>query len=133
MSNIKIILELLAGKIYGTNYNEIVSSGNTANPLIQKVMVETGTTELIIEIVYQLYESFVSLEYYTDASDDRSQKMVIADIFERAYRLLEKIVVDNQNNKIYLSRWIDLFLKHSKTISKEYIQDCLVGILKNNH
>jgi hypothetical protein len=45
---------------------------------------------------------------------------------------LEKIVVGNKQNKFYLSRWVDLFLEHSKNINREYIQDCLVGILQNN-
>jgi hypothetical protein len=35
---------MLAGKIYGTTYAEIVSSGNTPNPNIQKILVQTGTT-----------------------------------------------------------------------------------------
>lgn len=38
------ILEQLTGKIYGTTYSEIVSSGNTPNPTIQKILVDTGTT-----------------------------------------------------------------------------------------
>ena len=48
------------------------------------------------------------------------------------YILLEKIVVGNKQNKFYLSRWVDLFLEHSKNINREYIQECLVGILQNN-
>ncbi len=53
---------MLAGKIYGTSYDEIVSSGNTPNPMIQKILVETGTTELLIEIIYQLFVPFVFIE-----------------------------------------------------------------------
>ena len=63
---------------------------------------------------------------------DRVRKMRLADVFERVYRLLEKIVVGNSKNKFYLSRWVDLFLEHSKNINREYIQECLVGILQNN-
>lgn len=58
----RYILELLAGKIYGTTYQEILSSGNTPNPLIQKILVETGTTELLIEIIYHLFVPFVFIE-----------------------------------------------------------------------
>jgi hypothetical protein len=35
---------MLAGKIYGTTYAEIGPSGNTPNPTIQKILVQTGTT-----------------------------------------------------------------------------------------
>ena len=63
---------------------------------------------------------------------DRVRKMRLSDVFERVYRLLEKIVVGNSKNKFYLSRWVDLFLEHSKNINREYIQECLVGILQNN-
>jgi hypothetical protein len=56
---VRKILELIAGKIYGTSYDEIISSGNTANLVIQKILVETGTTELLIEIIYQLFIPFV--------------------------------------------------------------------------
>lgn len=48
LENIRYVLELLAGKIYGTTYADIAPSGNTPNPLIQKILVETGTTELLI-------------------------------------------------------------------------------------
>lgn len=58
--------------------------------------------------------------------------MRIQEIFERVYKLLEKIVVGNDKNKFYLSRWVELFLNHSKNINREYIQECLVGILQNN-
>jgi len=35
---------MLAGKIYETTYADIVSSGNTPNSTIQKILVDTGTT-----------------------------------------------------------------------------------------
>ena len=41
-------------------------------------------------------------------------------------------MVGNTDNRFYLSRWVDLFLEHSKNINREYIQECLVGILQNN-
>lgn len=125
-------MEQLAGKIYGTTYSEIVSSGNTPNPTIQKILVDTGTTELLIEIIFQLYEGFKFIENNSEACMDRVRKMRLSDVFERVYRLLEKIVVGNSKNKFYLSRWVDLFLEHSKNINREYIQECLVGILQNN-
>ncbi len=49
------ILKMLTGKIYGTNFEEIVSSGNTPNPKIQRILVETGVTEILIESIYHLY------------------------------------------------------------------------------
>jgi len=42
--NIIAILKLLAGKIYGTNYENIGPSLNTPNSMIQKILVETGFT-----------------------------------------------------------------------------------------
>jgi|688.fasta_scaffold542181_1 hypothetical protein len=33
------IIKLLAGKIYGTTYENIGPSGNTPNPTIQKILV----------------------------------------------------------------------------------------------
>ena len=132
LENVRYVLELLAGKIYGTTYAEIVSSGNTPNPVIQKIIVETGTTELLIEAIHHLFLPFVYVEANPEASVDRAQRVRLQEVFERVYRLLEKIVVGNNNNKFYLSRWVDVFLKHSKTINREYIQECLVGILQNN-
>ena len=38
------VLEMLAGKIYETTFADIVASGNTPNPIIQKIVVDTGTT-----------------------------------------------------------------------------------------
>lgn len=45
---------------------------------------------------------------------------------------MEKIAVGSEENRLYLSRWIDLFLEHSNGANKNYIQECLVGILQNN-
>lgn len=87
-----------------------MSSGNTPNPIIQKILVDTGTTELLIEIIFQLYEGFRYIENNNDATMDRVRKMRLSDVFERVYRLLEKIVVGNSKNKFYLSRWVDLFI-----------------------
>ena len=46
--NVIQIIKLLAGKIYGTGFENIGPSGNTPNPTIQKILVETGITELLI-------------------------------------------------------------------------------------
>jgi len=40
--NVINIIKLLAGKIYGTDYDNIGPSGNTPNSTIQKILVETG-------------------------------------------------------------------------------------------
>ena len=42
------------------------------------------------------------------------------------------MAVGNEENRIYLSRWVDIFLEHSNNINKSYIQECLVCILQNN-
>ncbi len=46
--------------------------------------------------------------------------------------MLEKIANGYEDNRIYLSRWVDLFLSHSKKINKSFIQETLVCILQNN-
>ena len=48
MRNVVSILKLLCGKIYGTSYEDILSSGNTPIPQIQKILVQTGITQLLI-------------------------------------------------------------------------------------
>jgi len=45
---------------------------------------------------------------------------------------LEKIASGYEDNRIYLSRWVDLFLSHSKKINRSFIQETLVCILENN-
>ena len=62
----RTVLEMLAGKIYGTTYCDIVASGNTPNSLIQKILVDTGSTELLIEIIFQLYDGFRHNEVNSD-------------------------------------------------------------------
>ena len=56
--NVIHILKLLCSKIYATDYDEIESSGNTPIPQIQKILVQTGIPQLLIEIVYLLFEPF---------------------------------------------------------------------------
>lgn len=52
------VLKLLTGKIYGTDYRDIESSGNSPIRQIQKILVETGIAQLIIELIFTLYEPF---------------------------------------------------------------------------
>ena len=132
LENLRNVLEMLSGKIYLTSFADIVPSGNTPNPIIQKILVDTGSTELLIETIFQLYEGFKLIENNSESLMNRVRKERISDVFERLYILLEKVVVGNQQNKFYMSRWVDLFLEHSKNINREYIQLCLVGILQNN-
>ena len=56
----------------------------------------------------------------------------MAEIFSLGYILVQKIVKDFLDNKIYFSRWIELFLEHSNKINKVFIQETLVTILENN-
>ena len=74
LENMRNVLEMLAGKIYLTSYAEIVSSGNTPNPTIQKILVDTGTTQLLIEAVFQLYEGFKLLENNSEGLMNRVRK-----------------------------------------------------------
>jgi hypothetical protein len=53
--NIIIILKMLIGKIYNTTYEEIVGSGNLPDKNMQKILVETGIVQLVIEITNLLY------------------------------------------------------------------------------
>ena len=46
--NIITILKLLSGRIFGTDYDNIAASGNTPNKNVQKVLVETGITQILI-------------------------------------------------------------------------------------
>jgi hypothetical protein len=59
-------------------------------------------------------------------------RLKISEIFELSYILVEKVVKDFIENKIYFSRWIKLFLQQSNNINKSFIQECLVNILQNN-
>ena len=79
-----------------------------------------------------LYEPFKFIEKETVPSEDKAIRMKIAEIFEYSYNLIEKIADNNELNRMYISRWVDLFLEHSNNINKSFIQECLVGILQNN-
>jgi len=60
--NVIHILKLLCGKIYSTEYEEIESSGNTPILQIQKILVQTGIPQLLIEVIYLLFEPFQEIE-----------------------------------------------------------------------
>lgn len=75
------ILKLLCGKIYGTDYEEIESSGNTPIPQIQKILVQTGIPQLLIEIVYLLFEPFQQIEKNNQPSEDKAIRNRIVEIF----------------------------------------------------
>lgn len=102
----------------------------TPSETVQKIMVETGLTELTISIIYfmALHEKYISSEN----TEYRGERNKLNNIFEDAYRLLEKIVINCEENRIYISRWVELIMDHSYKISKSCIQACLVGILQDN-
>lgn len=126
------VLKMLAGKIYDTDYDNIEASGNSPILQIQKILVETGIAQLLIEIIFTLYEPFKEIISYKGITKDKAMRMKVAEIFELSYILVEKIAKDFIENKIYFSRWVDLFLEHSNNINKPFIQECLVNILQNN-
>lgn len=70
--NIITILKMLIGKIFNVSYEEIISSGNLPDENIQKILVETGIVQLVIEILSLLYKSFLFIESNKEASDDRA-------------------------------------------------------------
>ena len=65
---------MLSGRIYETTFADIVPSGNTPNPNIQKILVDTGSTELLIEIVFQMYEGFKLIENNSESVMNRVRK-----------------------------------------------------------
>lgn len=83
-----------------------------------------------------IYEPFLVTEAGTLKEKENDAcfriRIKLGEIFECCYRLLENTAAYNDKNRTYISRYIDLFLLHSNNINRSYIQECLVGILKNN-
>lgn len=100
------VLKLLAGKIYGTAYDEIISSGNSPIVQIQKILVETGIAQILMEIIFTLYDPFFEIVSKDEITDDRPKRLKVAEIFELSYILVQNIVKDFVDNKIYFSRWV---------------------------
>ena len=122
LENIINILKLLTGKIYGTDYDNIERSGNTQNKNVQKILVETGITQILIEIISLLYEPYKEIIEHPEPSDDRPIRLKMMEIFEISYNLIGNVATGYELNRIYISRWIDLFLEHSNNINKSFIQ-----------
>jgi hypothetical protein len=122
--------ENLIGKIFGCDYIETENTGNSPDQEIQKIIVETGLVELTIESIYflALFYSDISSE----APDYRSHRSKMVQIFNCAYKFLEKIAMRFEDNRIYVSRWIKLIIAHSIEINLPSVQECLVSILENN-
>lgn len=56
---------MLIGKIYNVTYDEIVTSGNLPDKNMQKILVQTGIVQLIIEIINIVYDPFLFIEENT--------------------------------------------------------------------
>lgn len=39
---------MLTGKIYNTDYDNIIASGNTPNQNVQRILVQTGIVQILI-------------------------------------------------------------------------------------
>ena len=61
---------------------------------IQKILVETGIAQLLMEIIFTLYEPFFEIESNDEITDDRPKRMKVAEIFELSYILVQNIVKD---------------------------------------
>lgn len=72
---------MLIGKIYGTDFDNIVVSGNTPNKTVQQILVESGIVTIVIEIIDNLYEPFMFIEKNNQPSEDRAIRLKIAEIF----------------------------------------------------
>jgi hypothetical protein len=72
------IEKMLAGKIYGTNFDNITASGNTPNQTVQSILVQTGIVQILIEIIYHLYNPFKFIELNDAPSDDRAIRVQIS-------------------------------------------------------
>jgi hypothetical protein len=59
---------MLAGKIYSTTFEEITLSGNTPNQTVQRILVQTGIVQILIEIIYHLYNPFKFIEKNNEPS-----------------------------------------------------------------
>jgi hypothetical protein len=100
------VLKLLIGKIYDTDYEQIESSGSSPIKQIQKIIVETGIAQLLMEIIYTLYEPFAEIVSTDEITDDRPKRLKVAEIFELSYILVQHTVQDFEDNKIFFSRWL---------------------------
>lgn len=88
------VLKLLAGKIYDTDYDDIESSGNSPIVQIQKILVETGIAQILMEIIFTLYDPFFEIVSKDEITDDRPKRLKISEIFELSYILVQNIVKD---------------------------------------
>jgi hypothetical protein len=52
------VLKLLIGKIYDTDYDQIESSGSSPIRQIQKILVQTGIAQILMEIIFTLCDPF---------------------------------------------------------------------------
>ena len=85
-----------------------------------------------MEIIYTLYDPFFEVVSTDEITDDKPKRMKVAEIFELSYVLVQHIVKDFEDNKIFFSRWLEYFIAYSNKINKAFIQECLLAILKNN-
>lgn len=58
LANIVKIEKMLAGKIYDTDYDNIVASGTVPNRTIQNILVQTGIVQILIEIIHNIFDAF---------------------------------------------------------------------------
>lgn len=79
-------IKALIGKIFECSYSEINNAGKTPSREVQKIMVETGLTDIIIEIVYfmGIHSKFI----ISESPDYRSERSKLTNIFEDSYKLL---------------------------------------------
>ena len=72
------VLKLLIGKIYDTDYDQIESSGSSPIKQIQKILVETGIAQILMEIIYTLYDPFFEIVSTDEITDDKPKRMKVA-------------------------------------------------------
>lgn len=59
-----------------------------------------------MEIIFTLYDPFFEVVSNDEITDDKPKRMKVAEIFELSYVLVQHIVKDFEDNKIFFSRWL---------------------------
>jgi hypothetical protein len=130
----------------------LLTVGNTTRYLIKNsrtgskiefdfiIMIRSlGVIEILIEILYFIeqilsqWEGAFKGNSHSDSniSKRKYEKDRLSEIFKDVYQLL--IVLSNENScKIYMARWLGLFLKQYYKLKKEFMHEFILQVLQDS-
>ncbi|CAK78094.1 unnamed protein product (macronuclear) [Paramecium tetraurelia] len=126
---LKVIQKLIA-YLLNCEYMNIDKCENLPIHSRQLFMKDLRMVEIIIQIIFYFWEKHKTMSLFLHKNYEKDK---LRQICIYSYVLIEKMARNNSSVKLYISQWLEFFLKQAIDIDDEQIQISLAELLNDNY